>query len=635
MNRRVITKLLVASVLCTGVMMATGSQRASANHIGPPGSAQMPAFVRNGLRNACGHTSQSPAFAQWVSLANAPATTSTTVASGTPSITLTLHFSALICYSTSDVPESRLQTRRATLNPPATLSPGFIGQVFGVTWQGSTLDVVGEYRHVARNFTYSPQGGFTQTGPARPYDITLDNRIINRFSNNSFRCVSGGGNPGGWNYQNCPVSDVDFTIMVAVQNPPQDEGDCSVSAPSGVYPGSTFTASFVANNTGDFNWSVNNATPGRWRMRDPTFNGQWGSASETEIRGGDVQASTFGELLFSGGSADWDQNFTAPNAPGRYTFDWRIYHGGVGYLGATCTETIDVVERPYFRTYGGDVFVGGGQGTNCAPPDTDGAIMGVTHTTHTAAGSQLANFALGFIMETASAQLRGGAANPKDLSFANTSPQLDGAIPGAGLYTTYGGGLHTDHVVCAPDFWQGATNIQPDNHPIGATNLGLGQRTTIFVDGDVFINGNITYANGNYNSVNQIPSFRLIARGNIYVAPGVTELNGLFVAQARSGAEANTSGRFYTCYPGHIPTAADMNGICRSANLTVYGAVVAELIKLTRSDGSAHQSSAAERYNNSVGSAAEKFIYTPEVWLTSDLASEGEFNSVLSLPPVL
>ncbi|HTE22435.1 MAG TPA: hypothetical protein VK674_05345 [Candidatus Limnocylindria bacterium] len=596
-----------------------------------PGAAGIPANLRNYLRN-CDGGGQSPAFVQWLSQAGNPSVTTLNVTAGQPFVNVDLRFAGAVCFSPSSTLQTQLRVMGSSVTPNGSVDPTLTGRTLNITFSPNQ-NAPGTYRFAATQFRLNaPAGGFQ--GNVR-YFLTLDNRVINRFPTRHECVTPPSPVVNGWNFAGCPPSGVILAIQINAPPPPVDAGNCSVSAPSGIYPGSTFAASFVANNTGDFNWSVNNATPQRWRMRDPSFNGQWGAASETEIRGGEVRNSPFGQLLFGGDTANWTQNFTAPGTPGRYTFDWRIFRGGVGYLGAICSQTIDVIERPYFRTYGGDVFVGGGQGAGCAPPDTDAGILGVTHTTHTAAGSQLANFALGFIMETASAQVRNGGANPKDLSFANTNPQLDGAIPGAGLYTTYGGGLNTGSVVCAPDFWVGATSIQPAGYRQPATNLGMGQRRTVYVDGDAFIDGNITYANGNYANLGQIPSFRLIARGNIYVAPGVSELNGLFVAQPRAGAAANTTGRFYTCYPGHIPTAADMNGVCRSTDLTVYGAVVAELIKLTRSGGSAHQSTAAERYTNTLGTAAERFIYTPEVWLTSDFGGSGEFNSLRSLPPVL
>ena len=239
--------------------------------------------------------------------------------------------------------------------------------------------------------------------------------------------------------------------------------------------------------------------------------------------------------------------------------------------------------------------------------------------------------------------------------------------------------MHRENATCAPDYYAlanggaGGNNINPTTAAnqtittqssgivfIGAGVLAQGSSRTIYVNGNVFITGDIRYAPGAYNTADDIPSFRLIVRGNIYVHPSVTQLEGLYVAQSddlNNDGDVNDinfanpvagdgQGRFYTCgnsawaanTPSYAPNSANMvdasvNG-CRGRRLTVVGAVLAEMLKLNRSLGTRSQSTAAERYNSG-GNPAEVFIFSPEVWLNGDFPARGDFDSLTALPPVL
>ncbi len=318
-----------------------------------------------------------------------------------------------------------------------------------------------------------------------------------------------------------------------------------------------------------------------------------------------------------------------------------------------------IVRLPYHRAFGGDVRVGSGfknSAGNCAT-DIAARVIGWNNDgPYTGAGSQLAVFAFHDIGEFVSGQLRTNATQPKPLTFANTNPSRNNEGTG-----TYGGGLMDGQAACAPDYYDdgvasatgtlgGSTGANvPEavyshtgNLTITGGNLGLGTGSrTFYVDGDVTITDNVTYAPGSYNDIGNIPSFRLIVRGNIYVMPDVSELDGIYVAQPRSDG---TKGRFYTCAPGGSPptTAAQLNDTgpngCRFTKLTVYGAVIADLIKFTRSSGTLSQAAntALSPSQDGVSSTSgEVFFMTPEAWLTSDFGGGAEFDSVTTLPPVL
>jgi hypothetical protein len=610
MSRRFGTasKLLLAAVLCTSGMLLLNVNKASANHVGIPGG--LPANLRTYLQQNCGHSGQSPAFVQWVSSASNPTSTVVNVAYGAPSVALSLHFSGVVCYGNSAVPESRLGVLGSSANPPGVVS-GINGAVLRLNF-GSAYQNVGTYRTAADSFTYSPAGGFTRSGV---YRITLDNRVINRFSSGAYGCVAGGGNPGGWNYAACRRDPPGFDILINVGPPPVVSCNGVTFNPAGnPEAGQPFTV------TGGFSVS---GEPG------PNMSAAMSVVIPTL---GVNQVLFLGSVGRNSSTNRTSASITAPAGDHSGYFEVFVPNGRPQSL--RCPFSLRVVDKPYYRVYGGDVFAGAGfqDGTACTT-DQQSSIIAWNRASnpYLGAGSQLGTFALGTIVDFASGTLRNRNL-PKSQTFANANPSFNNWGAGG-----FGGGLDAGagNAICAADYWADATNIRLSGFAINTPrNFGMGQRETIYVDGDVYINRNVTYAAGAYNNVNQIPSFRIVARGNIYVAPGVTELNGVYIAMPRAGS--NNTGRFYTCWPGRIPTAADMNGACRTNRLTVYGAVVAELIKFTRSLGTLSGSTISERYDSGIGTPAEVFIYTPEVWLVNGFGADGgTVDSITAQPPVL
>lgn len=140
--------------------------------------------------------------------------------------------------------------------------------------------------------------------------------------------------------------------------------------------------------------------------------------------------------------------------------------------------------------------------------------------------------------------------------------------------------------------------------------INQGRKTTIIVDGDVRVRGNVSYANS-YDSREQIPSFAIIATGDIYIDPTVARIDGLYVA----------NGTFDTCSNPSYSTSS----VCSALQLTVNGAVAANKIDLKRK-GSA---------DNSIG---ERFRFLPELYLSQPPGDNNIVNvirnSQLDLPPV-
>ena len=323
---------------------------------------------------------------------------------------------------------------------------------------------------------------------------------------------------------------------------------------------------------------------------------------------------------------------------------------GAGGQSFDCEGTVFFeATGPYYKVYGGDVSVGGGFGEACTIQN-DATILAFNKKVgdnHVGAGTQLAAYALGVINGFGTSQARTPTSR-KQLTFANTAPT-----------NLFGGELDQKHIACIPDYWAGVSRagvisnpnasslgglhkIVDDEVTLNARNLGISERITLYIEGNVRIAGDIRYAGGSpsnpqsllYTGLSQVPSFRLIVKGNIYVDPDVRELNGTFVAIPKTPNDAN-SGKFYTCSNNFGPPNVDqLRGACRNL-LTVYGSVVADTIKLTRSRGNVDNANVNERYNNNDGEPAEKFIYTPESWLTSDFGGTGDNDSFGSLPPVL
>lgn len=153
------------------------------------------------------------------------------------------------------------------------------------------------------------------------------------------------------------------------------------------------------------------------------------------------------------------------------------------------------------------------------------------------------------------------------------------------------------------------------NITITGGTVGRGQRSTLVVNGNVYISGNIAHASTGYTSVANIPSLGIVATGNIHIAPGVSTLYGIYYA---GSALSGSTGIINTCQSGHgvIPNpgitsggAAQCNG-----NLTIEGALVATNIYFRRTGGNAQSAGSA---------AAETVTYLPQLILRPPLGLGG------------
>jgi hypothetical protein len=343
-------------------------------------------------------------------------------------------------------------------------------------------------------------------------------------------------------------------------------------------------------------------------------------------------------FTFTGSSS-----FPATGNTGTYTVGWGIISSfgpincGSAIPANSNPPYFTVTNKPYFKVTGGDISAGAGMSTgglNCASggvaPNPNASIVSWNRGlsgSYGGAGTQYGALALKHLLGFSSGQ--GTSLAPSQLSFANTgaSDQVDESRE------LYGGQFGS--TACTADYFANATNIQTGNITIGATNIANGTHQTIYVNGNVYITGNIVFtgALAGYPDTASVPSYSIIVKGNIYVAPGVTQLDGFYIAQPSSGAATN--GVIYSCAPFSFGTNAvnvltsTLQANCNTS-LTVNGAFVGRQVWLLRTAGSVNSNTAAETFN-----------YSPDVWLSTPFGNgltpgtTDEYDSITSLPPVL
>lgn len=120
--------------------------------------------------------------------------------------------------------------------------------------------------------------------------------------------------------------------------PAIDNGACEViSVPAYVYRGDKFNAVIRVHNTGSTVWDPN--TGYKLGSEDPRDNLNWGT-----------NRVNLPEAISPGGVRDITTTFTAPEAPGTYSFTWRMLQEGVQWFGTACAKPITVKLPPAPKT---------------------------------------------------------------------------------------------------------------------------------------------------------------------------------------------------------------------------------------------------------------------------------------------
>jgi hypothetical protein len=337
---------------------------------------------------------------------------------------------------------------------------------------------------------------------------------------------------------------------------------------------------------------------------------------------GAVVQSTSQAMTVSGSTATGRWSPAPINQPGEYTVTWGVTDTATPSANISgCTGQFSVVSKPYFRVYGGDAWAGATFGPTCAANSTTGRIAALNKGSaggYAGSGAEVAAMANDVITEFVSASTRTAAPlTPKGLTFANSGPEY---------------GQSFDSKACIPDYWSTATGVIPPSLTI--TGQTVNGKQDVYVAGDVYITGDIVYAGSGSWTTTSLPYYRLIVRGgNIYISNSVRELSGLYVALPD---DAGRGGMIYTCALGaSVPTADQVANSCGN-RLTVYGAFIANHVKLLRTGGTL--GSANPREPATATAAAEVFVYSPELWVTipqNTGQSSAKYDAITSLPPVL
>jgi len=379
----------------------------------------------------------------------------------------------------------------------------------------------------------------------------------------------------------------------------------------------------------------------------------------------------------------------------------------LGLVGPASYATAAAPTRPYFKVFGSSVFVGGAfstqnssgckvstyQRSNFSGSTTNGGILAfIRNTSGLGASTQYESYSTGPIDDRAANYGFDSNNTKNSLTFANFSTQ----------WSSWGGYFDgtQDQSDCVPDYFDNnqqspaapstcaaftalpKANTSTDIVSLGCMSNGQylynndvdisvsagfnpllpnpnqvknGERITIFVKGNVRISSDISYntysltVKNNTNPVtyddSQVPKFTLVVQGNINIDPGVTQLDGLYIAQPNNPSD-QVNGQISTCYD---PNPGDTVGgpvwslwivqNCAS-KLTFNGAVIARETDLLRTKGDV-KTAAENNLANSYASAniSELFNYNPNIVLVGG----GFFNkstttyhvdSLISLPPI-
>jgi hypothetical protein len=281
----------------------------------------------------------------------------------------------------------------------------------------------------------------------------------------------------------------------------------------------------------------------------------------------------------------------------------------------TKEECVRIVGKPYVTFLGSDIR----SGQTC-PTATVGAIntnSKLSGGSSFGSSTQFAAFALGAISGMGSS-----------LNFAQPNGNF-GSYPGcrAGFAAKPGADPGATMAIGASGTFAHAGNLT-----ITGGAVGNGQKTYIYVTGNVNITNPITFSSSGWSSRADIPSLYVYASGNITIAPTVSKLFGVYNAQ----------GIIDTCSPADTSDSGAMWSTC-SNQLVVDGAFSARKINLKRTFGSLRNATNPATCTVPGGKcAAEIFNFGPALFfgeapttsITPGLDTK-KFDFITSLPPFL
>jgi len=314
------------------------------------------------------------------------------------------------------------------------------------------------------------------------------------------------------------------------------------------------------------------------------------------------------------------------------------------------SSTVSVVRKPYFKISGGDISVGGvypsGSPAACSGSASGANVAGwVDSSVAKGANADFVAQVFGKVNEFYSGNSFSQRGSSKNFLTITNNDQTN--YPWGGNSTvntcfkdvysttkkdTSASSSITSSTVQNIDSLAGASEQVVFSNNLTITGTGLTDfsgKLAVYVTGNVYISGDIK-AQTSYANLSSIPFFALIVKGNIYVAPGVTQLDGMYVAQPN---DSGSGGAIFTCGTSSfaaVPTAS-LYSTCSNA-LTFNGIVQAKSLKLLRTFGTMS--------GTATNNVAETFNSLSELYLTTspfkDTASQSSpLDSATNLPPLL
>lgn len=349
----------------------------------------------------------------------------------------------------------------------------------------------------------------------------------------------------------------------------------------------------------------------------------------------------------------------------QFYFDNAVLTSLASMPGGTCDSgPLTPASRAYFQVWNGDALAGGGfknyPSNSCRGPsdppyitpsggnDSLGGIVAYGHQAASPSRGSLADFGA-----IAMGQIPGNKDGPFGFFSGHGTIFANTGVPGLNS-TSMGGYLHgNSDAHCVDDYFtktrktgspstfSGNFTVPgqytlPSGSTIGSGTIPAGTQITIYVDGDVTIDGNISYApSWDPDNTDDVPYFALIVRGNIFIANSSTRLSGLYVAQPNLNDVANT-GSLVTC-----TINSPDNSFCPN-DLVINGAVIAERVRLLRVHGTlgpleADPAGLCSPTVNTLCPPAEVINFVPSMFIgTPFFTPEYQpIESLFSLPPVL
>ena len=630
-------------------------------HAFPPiSSSAAPAYVAADALNHCGPNFNWSVYqTQWLSEQNNPSVTAISVPYGTTVIPLQLNWITYRCQTTNpattagnyiiDDTVPKIVDIIGQTGQVVYLPPGVVGPNYGTGLSAAS----------GGHFNYNTPAPVVANQKIHIDLITRGTITSNGSPQYTCSVVSqtdkGGTASRADDFKNCSQEIDGFDIDVTVTPPTNVSCNISIS-PVKPVGGQTITATETVSWLGSF-------AP----QRPNYIMGINGIINNNDI-----------DYFVSPGQAVNTTSLTVALPPGVGTHVLNGSFVGPG-ISAVCTKSVDVTANPYFKVGGGDITAGAsfatedgaGIATPCskAPHIEDAGIVSWNHhgKDSNGAGGQYGAFGYNFIQDFVTGQGNGQIASgteTNELTFSNqnynTSPKSVTTTNGM-----FGGMFGSGPCI---DYW----NDRPTALkllPVGGLSSGTpsdiyyvngsltlnsviipaGKHITVYVKGDVAIAGDISYAL--YGSRKDIPSFKLIVNGTIFIGAGVNKLDGTyaaipdtdaFTAGLNGGPSINdfgnpNAGTIATCsqstalpFKSYNPLEFTINGMATACNkqLVVTGSLVAEQIWLLRTYGTLDGAPVAP---------AEVLNYSPEVWLSGDTGSvrAGDYQSIIGLPPVL